>query len=220
VVVVEQPLSLAPWFFAQADTSHTPTKIAQNADWQLVWYEPIGRSQAAARLAGERTGRVPGLPSDLLVNGQSLADSVLPPVWGYFGPEWTDPAVDGGPRCTIERGSLYLFTPSPLEASVVLDPPRGGFGGTVQVAVNDGEPVAAERPRKRESAAERDRSGNAVQVPLSLAAGWNTLTIAVGDLDQSLTVVDEGERVDPCVAADPASPSLRIKTIDVRYGTT
>jgi hypothetical protein len=210
---VDQKLSLAPWFFEEVDRTHTPTKIAQNGEWQLVWYEPKA-NEAAAVLAGERSGRVPGVPADLLVNGQSLSESVLPPVWGYYGPEWSNPAVDGGPRCSRGPGTLYLFTPAPLAADLVLDPPRGGFAGTVQVAVNDGEAVAAERPRKRDAAAE-DPSGKAVQAPLALQAGWNRVTISMGDPDQSQIAVDEGEPVDAC-AADPASPSLRIKTIDVR----
>jgi hypothetical protein len=164
---------------------------------------------------------VPGLPADLRVNGEALAAGVLPPVWGYFGPEWSDPAVDGGPRCTSGSGTLNVYTASPLAAQVVLDPPRGGFGGTVQVAVNEGAAVAAERPRKREGDAARERSGNAVQAPLSLEAGWNTLTLAVADPDQSeAEAADDGERGDPCAAADPARPSLRLKSVDVHYGTT
>ena len=214
-VVVDQKLSLAPWFFTQVDRTHTPTKIAQNADWQLVWYEPQANAEAAA-LAGERSGRVPGLPADLLINGQSLSESVLPPVWGYFGPEWSDPAVDGGPRCTSGSGTLYLYTPSPLAAQVVLDPPRGGFGGTVQVAVNEGEPVAAERPRKRDGdAAAEDQSGNAVQAPLALQAGWNQVAISLLTSDQPQADA-AGDIGTSCATAESADSPLHIKTVDVR----
>jgi hypothetical protein len=142
---------------------------------------------------------------------------VLPPVWGYFGPEWSDPASDGGPRCTSGTGTLYLFTPSSLAAQVVLDPPQGDFPGTLQVAVNGGEVVVAERLRKRDDTAERDRNGNAVQVPLSLAAGWNRVTLTLVNPDQpeaAAEVVDPGT---PCSATDPARPPLRIKSVDVRY---
>jgi hypothetical protein len=213
-VVVDQKLSLAPWFFAQVDRTHTPTKMAQNADWQLVWYEPQANAEAAA-LAGERSGRVPGLPADLLINGQSLSESVLPPVWGYFGPEWTDPAIDKGLRCTRGTGTLALFTPSPLAAQLLLDPPRGGFGGTVQVAVNEGEPVVAERPRKRDGdAAAEDPSGKAVQAPLSLQAGWNQVTISLLASDQPQA--DAAGDSDLCAAADAAGSPLPMKTVDVR----
>jgi hypothetical protein len=212
--VVDPVYSLDPWLFDYLDRTHLPTKIAQNAEWQLVWYEPRGDA-AAAPVAGERSGRVPGLPADLQVNGQPLAESVLPPVWGYFGPEWTDPAIDSGPRCTSGSGTLNVYTASPLVAQVVLDPPQGGFGGTLQVAVNAGAAVAAERPRKRDAAA-RDRNGNTVQAPLSLAAGWNTLTIAVGDADLPQAAVDDRERVNPCVAAGAAGSALRLKSVDVR----
>jgi hypothetical protein len=210
-VVVDQKLSPDPWFFQQVDTTHTPTKIAQNGEWQLVWYEPKANAEAAA-LAGERSGRVPGLPADLLVNGQSLSESVLPPVWGYFGPEWSDPGVDGGPRCTSGTGTLYLFTPAPLAADLVLDPPHGGFGGTVQVAVNEGEAVVAERPRKRDAA--EDPSGKAVQAPLALPAGWNTLTISMRTGDQP--PADAAETGASCAAAEAAGSPLLIKTADVR----
>jgi hypothetical protein len=39
--------------------------------------------------------------------------------------------------------------------------------------------------------------------------------------DQSQAdAVDEGERIDPCVAAGAAGSPLRLKSVDVRYGTT
>jgi hypothetical protein len=193
------------------DTTHTPTKIAQNDEWQLVWYEPKATEEAAV-LAGERSGRVPGVPADLLVNGESLSESVLPAVWGYFGPEWSNPAVDGGPRCTNGTGTLALFTPAPLAADLVLDPPRGGFGGTVQVAVNDGEAVAAERPRKRDAAAE-DPSGKAVQAPLALPAGWNRVSISMLSSDQPAEAAETGVS---CAAGEAAGSPLRIKSLDVR----
>jgi hypothetical protein len=217
--VVDPEVRVDPWLFDYLDRTHLPTKIAQNAEWQLVWYEPKANVEAAR--AGERTGRVPGLPADLQVNGEALADSVLPPVWGYFGPEWSDPASASGPRCTGEAGTLYLFTPAPLAGQVVLDPARGGFGGTLQVAVNEGAAVAAERPRKREGdAAAGERSGNVVQAPLSLEAGWNRVTLTLVDPDQSeAEAADDGERVDPC-ATESASSSLRLKSVDVRYRTT
>jgi hypothetical protein len=195
------------------DTTHTPTKIAQNGEWQLVWYEP--RDGAAAVLAGERSGRVPGVPADLLVNGESLSESVLPPVWGYFGPEWSNPVVTGGPRCTSGTGTLALFTPAPLAADLVLDPPRGGFGGTVQVAVNDGEAVVAERLRKRDGAAE-DPSGKAVQAPLTLPAGWNTLTISMGKTGQPEDTAEVAEAGVTCTVGEGAGSPLRIKSLDVR----
>jgi hypothetical protein len=210
-VVVDQKLSLAPWFFAQVDRTHTPTKMAQNAEWQLVWYEP---RDGTAALAGERSGRVPGLPADLLINGQSLSESVLPPVWGYFGPEWTDPTVDGRPRCSRGPGTLNLFTPSPLAAQLLLDPPRDGFGGTVQVAVNEGEPAVAERSRKRDRAAGQDQPGSAVQAPLALQAGWNRVTLTLVAPDQPATVAAEAGT--SCATAESADSPLHIKTVDVR----
>ena len=82
----------------------------------------------------------------------------------------------------------------------MLDPPRGGFGGTVQVAVNEGEAVVAERPRKRDGdAAAEDPSGKAVQAPLSLEAGWNRVTLSMRTSDQP--PADAAEVEASCAAA-------------------
>jgi hypothetical protein len=198
--VVDQDTSLAPWFFEQLDRSHVPTRIAQNADWQMVWYEPNG-----AALGGRRTGRVPGLPSDLLINGQSLADSVLPLVWGYFGPEWTDPASDRLPRCTDKAGSLYLFTPSPLDVQVSLRPPAGGFGAPVQVTANSGEPVEAKA---------RENGANA-RARVSLEPGWNVITVGMKGAGQPADEALNGAT--GCDVADPEESLLRLKTVDVLF---
>jgi hypothetical protein len=205
--VVEQRYPLDPWLFEYLDTSYTPTRIVQNGEWQLVWYEPKANAEAAA-LAGARTGRVPGLPADLLVNGLSLAESVQPPLWGYFGPEWSDPALDGLPRCTSGPGTLSLFTPAALEATLALDPPSGGFGGTLQVVVNDGAAVTAEHRRK----------GDTAHAPVLLNPGWNTLTIAMTDAAPAASTA--GASGEPCTAATPVSSALRVMTVYVRFGNT
>ena len=200
--VVELAFPLDSWFFEQLDRTHTPTKIAQDTNWQLVWYEPKGGAEPAAH-PGQRSGRVPGLPEDLLVNGEALAGSVLPPVWGYFGPEWTDPAVDREARCTNGPGTLHIFAPSPRDAWVTLEPHRGGFAGPLQVAANESAPVAAVGRRK-----------DLVESPVSLHAGWNTLTIAQIGGDQPATAADPR---DACTATAPAHPPLRVKSVDLRF---
>jgi hypothetical protein len=136
-------------------------------------------------------------------------------VWGYFGPEWSNPDVDGGPRCTNGTGTLALFTPAALAAQLVLDPPRGGFGGTVQVAVNDGEAVVAERLRKRDGAVE-DPGGKAVQAPLTLQAGWNQVTISMGKTGQPEDTAEVAEAGATCTVGEGAGSPLRIKSLDVR----
>jgi hypothetical protein len=220
-VVVEQELPLAPWFFENVDRTHVPTKIAQNADWQLVWYEPKGEADTAA-LAGERSGRVPGIPADLLIDGQSLSESVLPPVWGYFGPEWSDPAVDGKRRCTSGTGTLYLFTPSARDAWLTLDPVGNEFGGTVQVEVN-GDEVAAAGPARsgddqeskrsrKQKAVKAVKSVQEVQAPLVLDAGWNTVRLTLVDADQPAA----GAPAETPCAAESAGTALRLKSVDVR----
>jgi hypothetical protein len=213
--IVEQAFDLDPWFFEQLDRSHTPTKIAQNDAWQLVWYEPIGNSDTA-RQSRLRSGRVPGMPSDLLVNGESLAGSILPPVWGYFGPEWTIPPVDRWRRCINEEGSLHLFTAEPLDAWVALDPLGGEFDGTALVAVNDAEAVAAQRSRGRDiNDAERSRNSKEVLAPISLDPGWNRVSISVVAARQS-----EGDSADKANDSEPAGPSIAplcLKTVDIRF---
>jgi hypothetical protein len=220
-VVVEQDVPLAPWFFEQVDRTHTPTKIAQNAEWQLVWYAPKADGDTAA-LAGERSGRVPGIPADLLIDGQSLSESVLPPVWGYFGSEWSDPAVDGKRRCTSGTGTLYLFTPSARDAWLTLDPVGNEFGGTVQVEVNGDEVVAAGPARsgddqeskrsRKQKAVKAVKSVQEVQAPLVLDAGWNTVRLTLVDADQPAA----GAPAETPCAAESAGTALRLKSVDVR----
>ena len=186
-------------------TSYTPTRIVQNGEWQLVWYEPKANAEAAA-LAGARTGRVPGLPADLLVNGLSLAESVQPPLWGYFGPEWGDPALDGLPRCTSGPGTLSLFTPAALEATLALDPRRGlrrdaagggqrwrgGHGGTPPQRGYGARTGLAESGVEHAHDCDDRRRGAAAS-----------------------TAEASGE---PCTAATPVSSALRVMTVYVRFG--
>jgi hypothetical protein len=207
------------------DRTHTPTKIAQNAEWQLVWYAPKADGDTAA-LAGERSGRVPGIPADLLIDGQSLSESVLPPVWGYFGPEWSDPAVDRGRRCTSGAGRLFLFAPSARDAWLTLDPGGEGFGATVQVAVNGDEVVAAgparpgddpeskrDRKQKAGKVVKAEKAVEEVQAPISLDAGWNMVTLTRVAADQPAAGAAAGA---PCAETEGAGSALRLKSVDVR----
>jgi hypothetical protein len=91
---------------------------------------------------------------------------------------------------------------------VALNPPGGGFAGTLQVVVNDGEAVEAVSRRR----------GDTVQAPLSLAAGWNTLTIEMTGAGQAAP--DAADTVDSCATADPADSILRLKTINLRLGAS
>lgn len=192
--------STGPWFFAQVSQSFVPTRIAENANWRIVWYEPKDAWQTTSGAGAPPVGP-PHLPTDLSINGAPLAGEVLPSVWGYFGPEWTMGLGRNTWRCTPDRGTISLFVPSSLRAE--LDFKTSRVAVPMSIAVNDGPAEIAEPGR-----------GGRVVVPLSLAAGWNVIAIAVED--DSQIVKNEAMTAVTCGAGDPGEWPLMIHSVDLR----
>lgn len=187
------------WFFEQLGTTHVPTKVAYNDEWQLTWYEPRDEAPVVPPAMGA-PAEDPRVTGDLLVNGESLTDDVAPPLWGFFGPEWTEPTGDKQWRCTSNSGKVRLFSSSPRRARLVLVFPRNTLSGALHIAVNEKEPVAADTTEAGKATA-----------PVALNAGWNSITIA------RVPAADPPHDVAAACESDDADGSLlQIKSVEVR----
>jgi len=94
-----------PWLCTLLHRTHVPTRIHENADWQLIWWEYVGDRPEIAR-PSEAWGLFGPLPPDVVVDGQPLAGTPHPEVWTQFEAGWglLDPAIGGrwmcsGPHC-------------------------------------------------------------------------------------------------------------------------
>jgi hypothetical protein len=141
---------------------------------------------------------------DLRINGKPLLGNVSPPVWGFFGPEWTSPTTDQPWRCAMDIGSLKIYSPEPLQAQLLLEFTQEAFDGKLEVTVNDDSPIATERKRRGKEIA---------TVPLR--AGWNAIVIELTSPDQVALRV--ANTADGCQSIGSAGSPLQINEIDILY---
>jgi hypothetical protein len=195
---------IGDWFFKQVSETHVPTRIAENEHWRLVRYEPAVAASGTDEFPGLPQGH-PTLPAEFMVNGTPLSGSVFPSVWGYFGSEWSSLGKDEGGVCALEQGTLFVFTPAPLNASLAVSSLRGSDQGVLDVSVNGQARVSTQPTRNGKMAAE-----------VALHEGWNEIVVA---LPGSSNV--DGERTPDRTGCEPVGSQrmLAIKSVDLRFRT-
>lgn len=191
--------TVGPWFFSAVQPEFIPARIAANADWQLVWYEPVADWPAQY---GTRTppATAPMLPLDLVVPGMSPTATVFPAAWGYFGPEWFSTTKGRAWRCAPGRGSIGIFTPSAQTTDVSFRFESGASSPLVSLNNGPASPVKAK--------------GNRAEVRLALQPGWNTVVIARKDAGDTTPA---SPPTNPCADESGAELPLQIDAIVLRF---
>lgn len=157
-----------PWLFDLLRESHVATRIYENADWQLLWFDYVGDRPEVARPTD--AWRMPGpLPPDVLVDGRPLAGTAHPELWTRYGTGWGkfDPA--GGGRRMASGAELWVYSPERRTASVRLTTTSAlGRRGLV-VGVNGVPPQPATLEGEQ-----------TFRAPVGLEGGWNRVEFRVG----------------------------------------
>lgn len=194
---------IGDWFFQQVSTSHVPAGIAENENWRITRYEPVSAAAAIDGATRIPEGH-PTLSAEFLINGTPLAGSVFPEIWGYFGPEWTSLATDQAGKCAPGQGTLYVYTPEPLNASLAIGFLRESEPVILNVSVNGGGAVPTQPTRNRKMTAE-----------LTLNAGWNEVVVAHSEpspADAVPMMIITG-----CQLEKGEQEELGIKSVDLRF---
>ncbi len=155
------------WFFPVLGETHMPTRVLENDEWQLVWFDYVGRNSAIARpdFLGHR--RLAPLPIDVTVDGRPLAGRVDPEIWVVPGQGWGGYDPEIGARWVNERTVLWVYARSSREVSLHL---RGlPDAHPVQRRVVAGE--------QRDPDPAQRRLGQDDEVFVSLDAGWNRIEL-------------------------------------------
>lgn len=195
---------IGDWFFQQIARTHFPAKIAENEVWRVTRYEPVITDSPEDVTLRVPQGH-PSLPTEFLINGEPLAGSVFPEIWGYFGPEWSPLVVsDQGGQCAPGNGSLYVYTPSSLKGSLAVGFLRGSDPTVLSMSANGDAPVPMRLTRNGK-----------VEADLTLHDGWNE--ISVGLLEASPDALSVSTNVLDCNLNDPAQQFLEIKSVDLRF---
>jgi len=98
-----------PWFFPVLGETHVPTRILENDEWQLVWFEYVGRNSDLARPDYSGDWGLPPLPTDVTVDGQPLAGQVDPAVWVLPDQGWGWYNAKIGARWVKEGTVLWIY---------------------------------------------------------------------------------------------------------------
>jgi len=150
------------WLFTLLDETHIPTRIYENADWQISWWEYVGDRPEIARPV-EGWGLLGPLPPDVVVDGQPLAGTTHPEVWTLFGTGWGlyDPTIGGRPAAP--GATLWIYSPEPRTATVRLTMSPNERSDLI-VSVNGTQALTR---------AEQD--GQSLETYAGLNAGWNSM---------------------------------------------
>jgi len=194
-------------FFGQVERSHVPTRIAENDQWLLVWYDYVGADSRVRRpdLGGTR---LPPLPRDLLVDGNPISGSVLPSIWGLFGPEWSEPVPNQELREADTPATVLIYTPQDVQTMMVMSLTRDGLRRSLSATVDGGPPTLA-----------NISNDTPIELPLALKKGWNTVTLTVGPRQSRHTTSSEtqpGENEKALEDDNQVSTRLRVTSIDIR----
>jgi hypothetical protein len=153
------------WFFPVLAETHVPTRILENDEWQLVWFEYVGRNSDTARPDYARHRGLGPLPVDVTVDGRPLAGQVDPAVWVLPGQGWGVYSPKIGARWVKERTVLWIHARTAREVSLQLRLLPGAQPALLQVSAGE------QRDRAQRSPDPDD------VVSVSLRAGWNRIAL-------------------------------------------
>ena len=166
---------LEPWFFELISQTHVPTRLLENATWQLVWFEFVG-DQAAVIRPEYAWSRLGPLPPDIFIDGKAMAGTAQPEMWTIFGEGWRILDDVRQARRAETRADLWIFSPTPRDVRVRLTPFRGKDGHALSVAVNSGL-ASPLMPLQ---------SGQPVDQIVALQSGWNRVTFNTVPADATM----------------------------------
>jgi hypothetical protein len=158
----------SPLLFDQLRRTHVPTRIYENADWQLVWYEYVGEQSEVVR-PDYTWDRLGPLPPDVLVDGKPLSETTHPQVWTIFGEGWRlfNPAIEA--RTAKKQAELWVYSPDARDAQMRLTPKEVAADSTLEVTVEGGAKTRPVPLQARQPA----------EAPINLQPGWNLITVKV-----------------------------------------
>jgi hypothetical protein len=154
-----------PWFFPVLAETHVPTRILENDEWQLVWFEYVGRASDTTRpdYSGGR-GLAP-LPVDVTVDGQRLAGQFDPAVWVLPGQGWGWYNARIGARWVNEGTVLWIYARTSRQVSLHLQLLPDEAPALWQFASREQRDPVQQRPAPDDVTS------------VSLRAGWNRIVL-------------------------------------------
>lgn len=155
-----------PWFFEVLGETHVPTRILENEEWQLVWFDYVGRESDVVRPFYTEYRGLPPLLPDVTIDGQPLADQVDPNVWVLpgAGVGWYD--AEAGARWINNRAELWVFSREPRKLTVSLR------------LLPDAQPIQLLfTAGEQEVSAALKRRRTVDEAPIALRSGWNRIEL-------------------------------------------
>jgi hypothetical protein len=154
-----------PWFFPVLGETHVPTRILENDEWQLVWFEYVGRNSDTARPDYSKDRGLAPLPVDVIVDGQPLAGQVDPAVWVLPGQGWGWYNAKIGARWVNEGTVLWIYARTSRQVSLHL-----------RLLPDDAPALSHMASGEQRDPMQRRPSSDDV-ASVSLRAGWNRIVL-------------------------------------------
>jgi hypothetical protein len=154
-----------PWFFPVLGETHVPTRILENDEWQLVWFEYVGRSSDTVRPDFTNDRGLGPLPVDVTVDGRPLTGQVDPTVWVLPGQGLGVYSPKIGARWVKEGTVLWIHARTSREVSLQLRLLHDAQPAQLRVSAGEQREWVQRRP------------GPDDVVSVSLRAGWNRIVL-------------------------------------------
>jgi hypothetical protein len=155
------------WIFKELPRSHAPTRIYENGDWQLVWFDFVGENPDILRPTYPDWG-LEALSPDIRVDGQRLSEVPNPELWALYGTGW-EPAERGEKgRRMGSSAQLWIFSPSSRPVDLRIPSPTSDER-RLQIATN-GEAPGQVKTRQ---------GGRVIEATIRLEAGWNEVKLTL-----------------------------------------
>lgn len=163
-----------PWIFKQLERSHQPTRIYENEEWQLVWFEYVGEDQTKIGPKFSSDG-LEALPATLWVDGQPLDKTQNPATWALYGEGWEPTRPGREFRSARSSADIWIYSPEMEGVELRITqgkPTKRQNGNSVGITLNG----AAVPPLDI-------RNGSTTSIDVDLQAGWNQLTLGHDGVD-------------------------------------
>lgn len=158
-----------PWFFPTLGQTHVPTRVFENEEWQLVWFDYVGRDSNAARPEYTEFRGLAPLPADVSVDGVPLTGQKDPAIWVLPGTGWGWYEPDIRARWVERESELWVYSRSQRPVAFELQVlPGDQPEPTLEVTGEENRSPAEGRAGKR-----LGRDG----ATLVLGPGWNRVKL-------------------------------------------